>query len=307
MKTVVIGTRGSQLALAQSNYIIDELKKFNPAINWELKVIQTTGDKFLKETFAKLEGKGLFVKEIESALLMKEIDLAVHSMKDLPSEEDEALKIAAITERENPRDVLVSCKGYYLSSLPRGAAVGTSSVRRKAQLLNVRPDLQFNPIRGNVNTRLRKMKELELDAVILAYAGLKRLDLLREVGELISTEICTPAVGQGALGVQIRSGDKEIESIVSLLNHDATNKAITAERCMLKYLGGGCSVPMGGYAEIEGSQIKLRGMVSSPDGRLCLKDFQTGPVSHADLVGHQLAQRLLEKGAKELINMEMDE
>jgi len=306
MKTLVVGTRGSQLALAQSNYIIDALKRVKPDINWELKIIKTTGDKFLNETFEKLEGKGLFVKEIESALVKKEIDLAVHSMKDLPSEEDDALKIAAVTERENPRDVLVSNKDHFLSSLPRGAVVGTSSVRRKAQLLNVRPDLQFSPIRGNVNTRLRKMKELELDAIILAYAGLKRLDLLKEMKELISVKICTPAVGQGALGIQIRSDDKGTESIVSLLNHDATQKAITAERGLLQCLGGGCSVPMGAYAELEDSVVKLRGMVCSPDGSLCLKDYQVGPVSDAAMVGRQLAERLLGKGAKKLINMETD-
>lgn len=301
MKKLVIGTRGSKLALAQSNFILESLKRLRPEIDYELKVIETTGDKFLTYTFEKFEGKGIFVKEIENALLNGEIDVAVHSMKDLPTEEHVELKIAAVTEREDPRDVLLSSHDFWLATLPRGAVIGTSSIRRKAQFLNFRPDLKFEPLRGNIHTRIRKMKDMKLDAVVLAYAGLKRIGLEKEIKEIIPLEICMPAAGQGALGAQIRMGDREIESIVSELNHYPTQKAVVAERAMLKYLGGGCRFPIGVFGEPEGTQIKLSGLVASPDGRGCLKDFLTGPISDAAFIGRHLARKLLKKGAGKLL------
>ncbi len=301
MRTLVIGTRGSRLARAQANLIMDLLQIRYPELCCEVKIIQTTGDKFLNETFDKIGGKGVFVKEIESALLEKEIDIAVHSMKDLPTDEHLELTLAAVTEREDPRDVLVSHKDYWLATLPRDALIGTSSVRRRSQLLHFRPDLKFEPIRGNVNTRLGKMRDQGLDGVVLAYAGLKRLDLEDQVQEIISMNICMPAVGQGALGVQIRKEDNEVMNLASFLNHEPTARAITAERALLKTLGGGCQVPIGAFAELKGTEIRLSGMAASADGRVLLKDSLTGPLSQAAFIGRHLARRLLKKGADKIL------
>ncbi|RQD72772.1 MAG: hydroxymethylbilane synthase [Candidatus Syntrophonatronum acetioxidans] len=307
MKTLVIGTRGSQLALAQSRLILESLKQIHPFINFEIKIIKTTGDKFLNQSFDKMEGKGFFVKEIEEALLNMEIDLAVHSMKDLPTEEAKGLKVVAVTEREDPRDVLVSSEDYWLATLPRGAVIGTSSVRRKAQLLNYRPDLKFKPVRGNVNTRLRKMKEGEVDAIILAYSGLKRLSLEKEIREVIPMEVCMPAVGQGALGIQVRTDDEEINRITYSLNHYPTERAIAAERAMLKYLGGGCHVPVGAYGALKSTEVSLWGVVASTDGKFFLRDVLSGPISDAAFIGRHLARRLLKKGAEKYMGTKQSE
>lgn len=301
MRTLVIGTRGSRLALAQANLIMEAIRLRHPEVRCEIKIIQTTGDKFLTETFDKIGGKGVFVKEIESALLEKEIDIAVHSMKDLPTEEHGQLTLAAVTEREDPRDVLVSHKDYWLATLPKGALIGTSSVRRRSQLLYFRPDLKFEPIRGNVNTRLGKMRDQGLDGVVLAYAGLKRLNMEDQVREIISMSICMPAVGQGALGIQVRKEDHHVINLVSFLNHGPTAWAITAERAMLKTLGGGCQVPIGAVAEMKGTEIRLLGMVASVDGKYLLKDSLAGPLSQAAFIGRHLARRLLKKGAGKLL------
>lgn len=301
MKKLVIGTRGSPLALAQTNLVQEALSGARPDIKWETKIIQTTGDKFLKETFDKIEGKGIFVKEIETALLEGTIDLAVHSMKDLPTQEHPGLLIAAVTEREDSRDVLVSPGEVGLADLSPGMVVGTSSTRRMAQLLNFKPFLKFVPLRGNVNTRLRKMREEKLDAIVLAYAGLKRVGLEREIREVIPLEVILPAVGQGALGIQVRAGDRQTRLIVSELNHFPTQKAISAERAMLKQLGGGCQVPIGAHSELRGKELKLVGLVASPDGRGSLKDYLSGPISDAEFIGRHLARRLLKKGAGRFI------
>ncbi|RQD75802.1 MAG: hydroxymethylbilane synthase [Candidatus Syntrophonatronum acetioxidans] len=298
MKTLVIGTRGSQLALAQARFVLESLKQIYPHLSFEVKIIKTTGDKFLNQSFDKMEGKGFFVKEIEDALLNKEIDLAVHSMKDLPTEEEKRLKIVAVTEREDPRDVLVSREDYWLVTLPRGAVIGTSSVRRKAQLLYYRPDLKFKPVRGNINTRLRKMGESQVDAIILAYSGLKRLSLEKEIREILPMEMCMPAAGQGALGIQVRTDDENASSIARSLNHYPTERAIAAERAMLKYLGGGCHVPIGAYGELKSTEVRLWGVVASTDGRFCLRDVLSGPISDAAFIGRHLARRLLKKGAE---------
>ncbi|UNC92951.1 hydroxymethylbilane synthase [Candidatus Contubernalis alkaliaceticus] len=301
MKTIVIGTRGSNLARAQANFIMERLKNHYPDLGCEIKIIQTTGDKFLTESFDKMEGKGVFVKEIESALLEREIDIAVHSMKDLPTEEHPDLVLAAITEREDPRDVLVSHKDYWLATLPKEALIGTSSIRRRSQLLHFRPDLKFEPIRGNVNTRLGKMRDQGMDGVILAYAGLKRLGLEDQAREIIPFNICMPAVGQGALGIQLRKDDEEAVKLVSFLNHFSTACTVTAERSMLKTLGGGCQVPIGAFGELKGTEVKLSGLVASPDGKFVLKDSLTGPLTQAAFVGRHLARRLLKKGADKLL------
>lgn len=301
MKKLVIGTRGSRLARAQANLIMESLRLRHPEICCEIEIIQTTGDKFLNETFDKIGGKGVFVKEIESALLDKDIDIAVHSMKDLPTEEHIQLTLAAVTEREDPRDVLVSHKDYWLATLPKEALIGTSSVRRRSQLLHFRSDLKFEPIRGNVNTRLGKMRDQGLDGVVLAYAGLKRLNMEDQVREIISMSICMPAVGQGALGIQVRKEDDEVINLVSFLNHGPTARAVTAERAMLKTLGGGCQVPIGAFAELKGTEIRLSGMVASTDGKFLLKDSLAGPLSQAAFIGRHLARRLLKKGADKIL------
>jgi hydroxymethylbilane synthase len=267
-----------------------------------LKRVKTRGDIFRHVALARVNGKGIFVKEIEEALLSGEIDLAVHSLKDLPTALPRGLAIGAVPPREDPRDALVSALGIELGDLSPGAVVGTGSLRRMAQLLAARSDLEVREIRGNVDTRLRKVREGEYDAVILAAAGLRRLGLASAITQYLPLEVMMPAVGQGALAVEIRQDDQEMATLVRGINDPATEAATQAERAFLAAFGGGCAVPIAAYGAGEGERLLLKGMVTSLDGQRLLRDEVVGPVRDPQALGQMLAQRLLERGADEIVS-----
>lgn len=302
MRKIVIGSRRSNLALTQTDWVIAQLSKLGLPYEFDVKKIVTKGDRILDVTLSKVGGKGLFVKEIEQALSNKKIDLAVHSMKDVPSVLQDEFTLAAITEREDPRDVFISNDHVSLADLPAGAIVGTSSLRRSAQILAARPDLEVKWIRGNVETRLRKLKEEEFDAIILAAAGLKRLGYPEDlVTEYLHPDMCVPAVGQGALGLECRSDDEDLISLLQHIKDDATARTVTAERTFLHLMEGGCQVPIAGYAVVEqDDSLTLTTLVGSPDGRVLLKETVKGndPVA----LGKEAAQRLLDRGAKDILD-----
>ena len=300
MKTVSVGTRQSALALTQTQWVMDRLRKLQPDWEWRVEKILTKGDRILHVTLSKLGGKGLFIKEIEGALLEGRIDLAVHSMKDLPAEMPEGLAIAAVTPREDPRDCLISRSGAGLDELPAGAVVGTSSLRRQAQVLVRRPDLVVKPVRGNVETRLRKLEEGQFDAIVLARAGLSRLGLEDRITEVLTVDKMVPAVGQGALAVQCRGGDESVFRLIRRINDPETEKAVRAERAFLHAFQGGCHLPVAAYAQVEGEKVLLDGLVASPDGRRVLRDRQEG--NGAEEVGCRLAEKLLRQGADEILS-----
>ena len=292
-----IGSRGSQLALWQANHISGLLRDQGHSV--ELEIIKTTGDKITDVALAKVGTKGMFTKEIEEALVENRVDLAVHSLKDLPTELGADFEIAAITARENPRDVFCSAKFDTIEALPKGANVGTSSLRRQAQLKALRPDLKIHPLRGNVDTRLRKLEHGEYDAIILAAAGLNRLGKTQLVRQTIPAEIMTPAAGQGALGIEIRRGDSETRSVLAVLDDAAARATTTCERALLNKLGGGCQVPIGAFAEIQNGRIRLNALVAHPDGSKILRETREGedPVR----VGEETGQILLERGGDEIL------
>lgn len=299
--TLVVGTRGSQLALWQAEWVQRQIRAISPQISVVLKRIQTSGDKIQDVPLAKIGGKGLFVKEIEEALLRREIDLAVHSMKDVPSVLPEGLEILCVPEREDPRDALISREGHSLDKLPRGGRVGTSSLRRQAQLLHVRPDLEIAILRGNVDTRLRKVRENHFDAIILAASGLKRLGWEQEVTEYLSVDVSLPAIGQGSLGLEGRSDDVFVRDLVSQFEHQPTRIAVTAERALLTRLEGGCQVPIAGYATFQGGTLTLDGLVASIDGKRYIRRALSGPPEEAVSIGTRLAEQLLESGAQPIL------
>jgi len=282
---IVIGSRGSQLALWQANWVKSQLERLHSNVEINIRVITTSGDKIQDVPLAKIGGKGLFVKEIEEALLVKEIDLAVHSMKDVPMELPAELVVSVITKRESPLDALISKNGETLANHPQGATIGTSSLRRSSQLLKYRVDFEIHPLRGNVDTRLRKVKEDNYDAIILASAGLKRLGWASHITEEISDEVLLPAMGQGALGIETRLDDTKTYDLISALNHEQTNYAVTAERSMVGRLDGGCQVPIGAYAKIEDNLITLMGLVASLDGEIIYRSENVGPVDDAINIG----------------------
>lgn len=300
-KTIRIGTRGSQLALWQANHIKSILEDKYPTYSFELVKIKTQGDKILDVALSKVGGKGLFVKEIEDALLEKKVDFAVHSMKDVPVILPQGLHLTAITKREDPRDCFISKKYNRLSELPKGAKVGTSSLRRKCQILHLRDDLIVEVLRGNVETRIRKMKEDIYDAVILAYAGVKRLNLLEFVKEILPEDVSLPAIGQGALGIECRVDDSEINEILSILNDYDTSVCVKAERAFLKVLEGGCQVPIGAYGRIMDGKLVLKGLVGSLDGKKIIKETVSGEMMDAEPLGETLANIILERGGKEIL------
>lgn len=302
MKAIRIGTRGSALALAQAGWVRQKLEGRYPGLKVEAITIKTSGDRFLNTPIKAIGGKGIFVKEIEEALLRKEIDLAVHSMKDLPTEIPIALTIAAIPEREDPRDVLVSLNHRPLKDLPSGARVGTGSLRRRSQILHYRPDLLVLPIRGNIDTRLKKMDRGEVDALIMALAGLRRIGKEDRVSEYISPEICLSAVAQGALGLESREGDRVIHAM-AFLHHLPTAMEVLAEREFLRRLGGGCQIPVGARACMAGDQIRLMGVVGDVDGRKLFRGEVLGPAKEAEKLGQELAEQLLKKGADEILSI----
>jgi hydroxymethylbilane synthase len=294
-----IATRKSPLALWQAEHVGSLLRAANPGISVELVELTTKGDKILDQALSKVGGKDLFVKEIEEALLDGRAQVAVHSLKDMPTVLPEGLEIAAYPTREDPRDALVSLQKYTLSSLPHGAKVATSSLRRAAQLLRRRPDLSIMPIRGNVQTRLRKLEEQGLDATVLAYAGLLRLGLTHVASEVLETEVSLPAIGQGILAVETRSMDREL---VAHLDDPRSRVAATAERAFLHVLRGGCQVPIAAHARVDGERVFLRGLVASLDGREVFEDSIDGAASGAAALGAALGQKLLDRGAGRVLD-----
>jgi len=296
-KEIRIGTRASALALWQAEWVKAELEKKYPGMTVGLTKIKTTGDKILDVPLAQVGGKGLFVKEIEEAMLEGEIDIAVHSMKDVPTFFPDGLHLSCITKREDPRDALLTRNNVTFNNLPKGANVGTSSLRRQAQLMHVRPDFVIHQLRGNVDTRLRKLKEGQFDAIILAAAGVKRLGLADNVSEYIDPEISLPAIGQGALGIECRVDDRELNDLIAFFNHAETRTCVTGERALLRRLEGGCQVPIACYGQIKGGALHLTGLVGSVDGKRIIKDSLEGAPEKAEKLGVTLAEKLLSRGA----------
>ncbi len=301
-KTIKIGTRGSKLALWQASWVKSVLTSLHHSLSFEIVIIKTKGDKILDVPLAKVGGKGLFVKEIEDALLNSHIDLAVHSMKDMPAEIPDGLCIGAIPKRETSLDVLISKDGLLLTKLKPHARIGTSSLRRAAQLLHVRPDLVILPLRGNIDTRLGKLETENLDAIILAAAGIKRLGCENRITEYLDENIMLPAAGQGALCVEIRQDDPEVGPIVVALEHQQTKAIVMGERAFLNRLEGGCQVPIAAYAELKDSKIVISGLVGSLDGKTLIKASLEGKPEEAESLGLKVAEDLLSKGAKEILD-----
>lgn len=338
---IIIGTRGSKLALWQAEWIKSKLLKLYPHLDIELNKIKTTGDKILDVPLAKVGGKGLFVKEIEEALLRNEADIAVHSMKDVPTEFPEGLHLAVITKREDPRDAFIATVGSRQSvvgsqkkmqsfrDLSQGATVGTSSLRRSCQLLSIRPDLKIEQLRGNLDTRLRKLDEGRFDAIILAAAGVKRLGLADRITEILEPEISLPAIGQGAIGIECRINDESINSLIATLNHDETSISVKAERAFLKRLEGGCQVPIAAYARLQKTEHRIQnlnpeiqakdtdsdyplstinyslimdGLVGSVSGDRIIRGHIEGDPIDAETIGIELAENLLSNGAKQILD-----
>jgi hydroxymethylbilane synthase len=293
---LTIGSRGSQLALWQARWIQTQLEKFG--LECRLEIIRTTGDKITDVALSKVGTKGLFTKEIEEALLAGTIDLAVHSLKDMPTDLPTGLTLAAIPEREDPRDALV---GARLADLAKGARVGTSSLRRSAQLRSVRPDLEMENIRGNVDTRLRKLDEKQYDAIVLAAAGLRRLGWENRITELLDPSVMCPAVGQGALAVETRDDGGQAQEISKRLDHRESRIAVTAERAVLAALGGGCQVPIGAYATVEDDRIHLQAVIVSPDGREVIGLKASGAAGDAASIGRALGNQLLAEGGRQIL------
>ncbi len=300
-KKIKIGTRGSLLATTQSTWVKKQIEAAHPGVSVELVTIVTKGDKILDVPLAKVGGKGLFVKEIEEALLRKEVDLAVHSMKDVPSELPDELHLGIIPLRENPHDAFISNQYATLAELPQGATVGTSSLRRRAQLAALRPDLEIVDLRGNLDTRLRKLDEGQFQAIILAAAGLNRLGMSSRATGYFNAKEMLPAVGQGALGIELRKDDAELLAGLAFLNDPDTTVAVTAERAFLYRLEGGCQVPIGAFAEVKNGQVELTGLVASVDGKEVLKDSIAGPGAEARELGTKLANKLLDLGGREIL------
>lgn len=300
-RKVVIGTRGSKLALWQAEWVKSELQRLHPGLEVELNKIKTTGDKILDVPLAKVGGKGLFVKEIEEALLGGGADLAVHSMKDVPTDFPEGLHLPVICKREDPRDAFIS-RVRSLRELPHGATVGTSSLRRSCQLLSLRPDLKIEQLRGNLDTRLRKLDEGQFNAIILAAAGVKRLGWADRITEVIPLEISLPAVGQGAIGIESRTGDDFISNLIAPLDHRETSVCVKAERAFLKKLEGGCQVPIAAHARLAGELVTVDGLVGSESGDRIVKGSISGKAEEAEALGIALAEDILSRGAKEILD-----
>ncbi|MBS3733211.1 MAG: hydroxymethylbilane synthase [Desulfobacterales bacterium] len=306
-QTVRIGTRGSKLALWQANWVKDRIAEHHPEINVELEVIKTSGDKITDVPLARVGGKGLFVKEIEEALLAGRVHLAVHSMKDMPGEMPEGLHIGAIPVRETPYDVLIAKGATTLAELPRGAAVGTSSLRRACQVLHFRPDFDVRPLRGNIDTRIKKLTTEGLDAVILAAAGVKRLGYDHEISAHLDPAVVLPAVGQGALCIQARKNDRETAALLAEIHHPETACTVLAERAFLKRLEGGCQVPIAAFAVLSDGNLELDGMVAETDGSVMLREQMTGSAQSPESLGRALAERLIARGAGDIVQRLIEE
>ncbi len=310
MKTQVrIGTRGSQLALWQANYIKSRIEQAFPDVTVEIMTIKTTGDRITDRPLAAIGGKGLFVKEIEAALMEERVDLAVHSMKDMPGELPEGLTVGAIPERENPFDVMIAKDGQNLADYPQGAKIGTSSLRRGSQLKHARPDLEILPIRGNLDTRIKKLKAGEYDAIVLAAAGLRRLGQEKEITEYLNETTMVPAVGQGALCIETRENDAKMAPIMKALDHGPTRICVEGERAFLKQIEGSCHIPVACFGEIRDDEtILLTAVVASEDGQEVIKETITSPVDTVKAKGRELAELLLENGGKRILeNLNSDD
>jgi hydroxymethylbilane synthase len=298
---IKIGTRGSKLALWQANWVKSVLQEKFPQYTVELIIIKTQGDKILDVPLAKVGGKGLFVKEIEHALLTRDVDIAVHSMKDMPAEIPAGLCIGAVPERENPFDVFISQSGLGYKELDPGSIIGTSSLRRGAQLRHVRPDIDVRPLRGNLDTRFKKLENENLDAIVLAAAGVKRLNLEHKITEYLDPDIILPAIGQGALCIEIRKDDPQIGPLVESMDHTVTRTVVKSERAFLNRLEGGCQVPIAGHAKINKKKLILTGLVAEIDGTRIIKGQNSGPPDSAEDIGIDLAEELLDRGAAEIL------
>ncbi|MBO8159508.1 hydroxymethylbilane synthase [Thermosyntropha sp.] len=301
MSVLRLGTRGSQLAVWQAKYAATCINEEFPGINIEIRTIRTKGDKILDVALSKIGDKGLFTKEIEKELINGNIDMAVHSMKDMPTVLEKGLVIGAVLKREEPRDVLISAKRYKFNNLPQGAVVGTSSLRRTAQLKAIRPDINVVDIRGNVETRIKKMIENDLDAIIVAYAGVKRLGMETYISDYLPYELMLPAVGQGAIAVECRSDDKNILNMAARINHEETMAATFAERAFLRTLEGGCQMPVAALAQIKDGKLVLEGLMASLDGSMLYRDKFTGKVEDAEIIGISLAEKLLKDGGQKIL------
>ena len=307
-KVLTIGSRGSKLALWQAEWVKRRLESLDPVREVRIEVIKTSGDLMNDVPLAVIGGQGAFTKEIEQALLEGRVDVAVHSLKDLPTITPEGLVVTAITEREDPRDVLVLPSGaeggkkVSLGTLPEGACVGTSSLRRQAQLKHLRPDVVIKDVRGNVDTRLRKLDEGEYDAIILAAAGLRRLGFEGRISSYVAADEMLPAVGQGALGIETRADDVATNELVLRLDHPATRAACVAERALLRHLGGGCQVPIAAHARVQDGRLRIEGLVAAISGETLLRETAEGEAAHAEEVGMELARELLSRGAERLLS-----
>jgi len=301
-KLIKIGTRASLLAVTQSTWVKNQIEQQFPDTTVELVKIITKGDKILDVPLAKVGGKGLFVKEIEDALLDGRVDLAVHSMKDVPAELPDGLQVAIVPEREIPQDAFISVKYKTVDDLPKGAVIGTSSLRRKSQLACLRPDLNIKDLRGNLDTRLRKLDEGEYDAIILAGAGLNRLGMQERITTLFTPEQMLPAIGQGSLGIELRIADTELLDGMQFLHDATTATAVAAERAFLLRLEGGCQVPIGGHATVDGDTVNLVGLIADIDGKVILKEQLSGHADTAEKIGITLADTLLAAGGKEILD-----
>lgn len=308
-RVIKVVSRDSALAMWQTQFVIDCLRKVTDCYEFEIVSLKTKGDKILDVSLAKIGDKGLFTKELEDGLLSGEMDFAVHSLKDIPTVLPDGLQLSAMLTRHNPADVLISEKYASFDALPQGAKVGTSSLRRKAQLLHKRPDLNIQDLRGNVNTRMRKLKEENFDGIILAAAGVERMEWKDAITEELSYDVCLPAVSQGVIAVETRSNDSEIIALVQLIHDKESEICVTAERALLRALEGGCQIPIAGYAHIEGMEVVLDGLVGTIDGTTIIREQARGHITQAELVGEQLAEKLSTKGGKEIleqIRMEMN-
>lgn len=301
-KTIRIGTRGSQLALYQAKKVKATLENIFPELQVELKIIKTKGDKILDVALSKIGDKGLFTKEIENELIDGSVDLAVHSLKDLPTKLPDGLKLGAVLERGEFRDALVSLKGKKMSDLKAGDVVATSSLRRIAGLLKINNQIVIKDIRGNVNSRLQKMEDGYCDAMIMAAAGLQRLGLEQYITEIIDPEVIMPAVSQGAIAIETRLNDPEVDELMEKLNHLNTWNTVVAERAFLAHLEGGCQVPLGCYSRVENGTLNMSGFVASIDGKQYIREDISGEMTHGAELGVQMAEKMLEKGAKEILD-----
>ena len=300
-RVIKVVSRDSALAMWQTQYVIDCLRKVTDQYEFEIVSLKTKGDKILDVSLAKIGDKGLFTKELEDGLLSGEMDFAVHSLKDIPTVLSDGLQLSAMLTRHNPADVLISEKYSSFEALPQGAKVGTSSLRRKAQLLHKRPDLNIQDLRGNVNTRMRKLKEENFDGIILAAAGVERMEWKDAITEELPYDVCLPAVSQGVIAVETRSNDPEIIALVQLIHDKESEICVNAERALLRALEGGCQIPIAGHAHIEGEEVVLDGLVGSIDGKIIIRDQVRGHIAQAERVGEELAEKLSAKGGKEIL------